>query len=195
MKRSRQRSHHREQPNPYTRRFGLRAALLVAIAAAMALGNVALARPGAAQETSCPPVPVIDDRPESSFTGELIWRENGVGTFKVSANPRDPKVEVFFDSELTYLQKGQTYRVQTTQVAGSEIPTSNVSCGWTLNEDGTEISTDRIDLPASGLTTLGLAAALGLALAFGLVFILLAIKTAVTGVGGGIRSVLTKRLT
>lgn len=167
---------------------------LVLLASTLTI-NALLAPPGAAQVQNCPAVPAVSDQPESSFTGELLRRENGVATFKVSTNPRDPKLEVFFDGELSYLQKGESYRVRTSPVAGSDVPTSNVSCGWTLNADGTEVSTERIDLPESALTTLGLAVALGLALAFGLVFILLAIKTTLGGVGSGIRSVVTKRLT
>jgi len=147
-----------------------------------------------AQADDCPAVPsVVEGDPQSSFTGELLKREDGIGTFKVSPNPRDPKVDVFFDNEITYLAKGETYRVRSTVVPGAVIPTSNVSCGWTLTADGNQVSTDRIDLPENALETLALAVVVGLTLAFGLIFVLLAIKTGMWGIGRGIRTVATRR--
>ena len=147
--------------------------------------------PGAARaQDNCPAVPpAVDDNPESSFTGELLWREDGMARFKVSPNPRDPKVEVFFGDEVTFLSKGESYRVRSAPQAGQILPVSNVSCGWTLTATGEAVSVDRIDLPGSGLTTLALAGVVGLAVAFGLIFILLAFKTSLWGLGRGVRSV------
>lgn len=168
-----------------------RATAATLISILMAASLTLVFSPGlAGAQDNCPPVPpAVAENPESSFTGELLWREDGMARFKVSPNPRDPKVEVFFGDEVTFLTKGETYRVRSANQVGQVLPVSNVSCGWTLSATGELVSVDRIDLPGSGLTTLALAGAVGLAVAFGLVFLLLAFKTSLWGLGRGVRSV------
>jgi hypothetical protein len=126
--------------------------------------------------TTCAPAPTGADA--LIFEGTVLKRDDGVVTFNVSPNPRDPKAEVFYGDEALFLTKGDVFRVTATPAPRIDEPaTSNVGCGWTLTESGQLVSTDQLQLPDNGLVTLAVAAGIGLGLAFGLVIILLAIKS------------------